>query len=490
MIIIDNSVYEIYTENNTEKAKLIKFDIGIYNNTKEVKIENIALKDNNGNSHTYRIGKIGDYAFANCINLQEIDLNSDITEIGKGAFQNCINLKCICIPEKIEKISSHSFYNCKRLKEVSLKNHPPIKVIAKSAFENCTSLKKIMYGAEDKVYIPKTVRKIGKRAFANCQKIKEIHFLYDSPNDKMNISEEAFINCKKIKNIIGFERVDTVNKSVFENCTGLKEIQTKHIKKLKDDSFRNCQRLRKKGIDLSSVDSFAQSAFSDCNNYPFRNTLYPPTTNLNYSFPKSFTNETLESITYRALWSTRDLEQKNTLTSTIFLCLISITSLLMLPTFFFSSYIRYSNIIISVLLIILGIGIFVFDALSVNYKTTYAKLLSFYKALGISFFSAGLLVLFNSISSIRNSNIHIALVIAAFFLYCISIIMMIFAGVRTIVILFKHNMLIKKLKQISLLTVILSFVSTLIYISDAKQSIKEFGHFLSSIFKRVMEMID
>ena len=62
--------------------------------------------------------EINDYAFAGCVDLQEVKIPSTVTKIGKYAFYNCSNLTKIEIPKSIEEIAENAFEGCTSLKVI------------------------------------------------------------------------------------------------------------------------------------------------------------------------------------------------------------------------------------------------------------------------------------------------------------------------------------------------------------------------------------
>jgi len=64
------------------------------------------------------IKTVGDYAFANCYNLENVTLNEGLAEIGKQAFASCAKLQSVRIPQSVTKIGATPFYNCRNLKTI------------------------------------------------------------------------------------------------------------------------------------------------------------------------------------------------------------------------------------------------------------------------------------------------------------------------------------------------------------------------------------
>ena len=59
--------------------------------------------------------KIGNCAFAECINLNEFEIPKTITYIGAGALQGCSKISKIVIPQNVERLGAYVFSGCLKL---------------------------------------------------------------------------------------------------------------------------------------------------------------------------------------------------------------------------------------------------------------------------------------------------------------------------------------------------------------------------------------
>ena len=477
MIIKDNSVYEIKKNNNGHRsAKLIRYDIGAHNNIKTVNIESVSIPDDTDPNNEYDIEEIGEYAFANCLNIENVTMPK-VRIIGEGAFLNCINLKTITIPKDLMIINSKTFKNCKSLEKVFLINNCSLKTIGESAFENCTSLSFVgrKYNQKGEVNLPKTVISIEKRAFSDCCNITDISFLNSASNTNISIEKEAFINCKRLKTISGFSKVTVANEGVFENCKKLNNIDTSKLTVIKDRSFKNCQRLRNAGLNLNSVIEYSQTAFEGCSNFNFNNSVNDADSTIQYCFPQSFIIDDYKKIEFNILLSSKDLEQRSKkleiATNAFF---ISITAIAIISISALKNYSIFLWLL-SIFLVILGLGFIIFNKLSVNYKTLFANNIDFYTALGLSFFSAGaLLIIYLLYPCVSLPDfIFNWLGFSFILLYICSNMIIICIGIRTIYSMIKHYNIIDKIKRITIISIIISILTALVFIADVI-ALKEF----------------
>ena len=103
-----------------------------------------------------KVHTVKDYAFEDCINLETIVFEGDISNIFYGAFSGCSNLNAINLEDtSISYVASSCFMNCDSLTEVILPDS--VESINDSAFAYCDSLSKIL--------IPRSVNSISANAF-------------------------------------------------------------------------------------------------------------------------------------------------------------------------------------------------------------------------------------------------------------------------------------------------------------------------------------
>ena len=152
------------------------------------------------------ITEIASYAFRNT-DAYEIILPSTVKTIGTGAFAECFNLERINLPEGIERISENMFMYCQVLEEIIIPSS--VKTIDASAFLWCESLERVVIlgnvtaieenafaycDAMDSINIPQSVSIIGQYAF---QEACNLTIFYEGPecwweNLVAKSSEHAF----------------------------------------------------------------------------------------------------------------------------------------------------------------------------------------------------------------------------------------------------------------------------------------------------------
>jgi len=116
---------------------------------------------------------IGDSAFSNCQNLTRITIPSSVTSIENYAFDSCPNLTGIMIPVSVTSIGGWAFYNCFSLTNITIPANSSLISIGQSAFWHCSSLTSITFSS--------SVISIGDRAFRYCLSLEKAVFLGDAP---------------------------------------------------------------------------------------------------------------------------------------------------------------------------------------------------------------------------------------------------------------------------------------------------------------------
>lgn len=209
------------------------------------------------------VTSIGDNAFANCYNLEKIEIPSSVLNIGKATFKSCCNLENVeipngvtairsstfegCyklvnvkIPSSVLKIESFAFGNCNQLENVEIPSN--VIEIVGNAFEWCMSLTQIKVDENNVVYkdvngvlytkdgntiikypsgktenkytILNDVKNIEIGAFSTCINLENIEI----PSSALNIGEYAFRECYSLKNIVIPDSVTTIGEDVFDEC--------------------------------------------------------------------------------------------------------------------------------------------------------------------------------------------------------------------------------------------------------------------------------
>ena len=193
---------------------------------------------------------IGDYAFANCSELQSVTLTGHFRSLGEYLFNNCSALTNLTFPETcasigrflcqgcatllgpitlpagIHTIPYGCFSGCKALTGVTVPSG--VNAIAQSAFSSTEALSSIhlpetltsigedafIFSGIPQIQIPDSVRAIERRAFYGCARLASARL----PAQIDRIGESAFYNCKALRNVTWPQHVGEIGASAFEKA--------------------------------------------------------------------------------------------------------------------------------------------------------------------------------------------------------------------------------------------------------------------------------
>lgn len=221
--------------------------------------------------------------------LKKVVFPESAQEIGEYAFRNCIGIEEIIFGKNIRKIDRWAFSGCAGLKKVIFQENEGIKEIGDEAFGGCTALEAlelpegIQYlgygfigGTQIKsIQIPSTIRSCGvsngrrEGALSGAAKLEEVIISDGTRYVPGNICCN-YIENTSIKKIVIPESVKSIGENAFQNCAGIEEIIFgKNINEIGREAFRDCTGLKKvifqesDETEKSSV-SIGYNAFNGC----------------------------------------------------------------------------------------------------------------------------------------------------------------------------------------------------------------------------------
>lgn len=159
------------------------------------------------------LGIIETQAFANCSRLKTVTIPNKVAEIKERVFLGCTSLETVVLPEGFTTIGGYAFQGCVSLKNVNMPS--TLAKINDSAFRSCSSLETIA--------IPKNVKSIGMDAFYQCTSLKSIEL----PEGLTTIGYAAFCSCDKLESITIPSTVSSLGGTAFSMCKLLKRIDNK-----------------------------------------------------------------------------------------------------------------------------------------------------------------------------------------------------------------------------------------------------------------------
>ncbi len=157
------------------------------------------------------VTEIGERAFYDFTNLEDVSIPDTVKKIGEQAFDHCSALSEIKIPSTVEEIGDEAFYSCESLKKCSLGR---IKKIGIRAFSYCLSLPEIE--------IPSTVEEIGTYAFDHCISLVQCRIL----GRLKKMGNRVFCDCQSLVkfDVSNSASIEKIGRNVCVGCTSLATI--------------------------------------------------------------------------------------------------------------------------------------------------------------------------------------------------------------------------------------------------------------------------
>ena len=157
------------------------------------------------------VATIGNFAFAECSNLNSISLPLSLTKIGEYAFMECYSLPSFIIPDSVTTVGRRAFENCENLTAVTF--GLKVDTLGKPLFENCSNLHNIVWKARNchkgftavnllgsqisSFIIGEQVEVIPDNLLENMSNVKTITI----PSSVTSIGSEAFKNCYNLTTV-------------------------------------------------------------------------------------------------------------------------------------------------------------------------------------------------------------------------------------------------------------------------------------------------
>ncbi len=223
------------------------------------------LKDN--------ITNLGEYVFANCGNLEEVNWNNTLSEIPKSTFSECISLKKFNMTDVVKAIGENAFQGCESLENFDCTKN--ITTIKAGAFSNCSALKTVDIGDSvtsigqsafsecrilNEIIIGKSVTVINDNAFKNCDALKEISL----PDSVETIGNSAFYNCDSLAAITIPDSVTSIGSSIFYDCDALTDVTLgTGITSIPSSAFEHCDVLQSIVLPYRTA-TVGANAFKNC----------------------------------------------------------------------------------------------------------------------------------------------------------------------------------------------------------------------------------
>ncbi len=210
------------------------------------------------------VTEIGNYTFANCTEISDIDFPDGLTSIGNYAFKNCAALKTLTLSGSITTIGIGTFIDCFSLEAITIGNN--LTSIGNRAFVNCIALTTITIG--------NSVASIGESAFNACTALNTVHVsdlaawceitFIDRISNPLRYAKNLYLNGKQITDLAIPEGVKSIKNYTFYYCAALTSVTIPDsVTSIGNSAFSNCWALETIAIG-KGVKSIGDSAFFGC----------------------------------------------------------------------------------------------------------------------------------------------------------------------------------------------------------------------------------
>ncbi|MBQ8100305.1 MAG: leucine-rich repeat protein, partial [Paludibacteraceae bacterium] len=177
----------------------------------EIPSQITAYDDSYGETITYPVVAIGDYAFRGAKNLEELIIPTSVTAVGAEIVEYTPNLKKLSIPESVIKVGWLAFARS-GASEVSIPASASKWYDECCAFQESENLRTVTF-AEGLTLIP-------ARMFFGCTAIQQLYI----PDNVSEIGEGAFSRCTGLGKIHLPASLETLHNRMFHGCP-LRELE-------------------------------------------------------------------------------------------------------------------------------------------------------------------------------------------------------------------------------------------------------------------------
>ena len=255
------------------------------------------------------VASLGSYAFANCDELQRVEVaeGTSAIDMDHHTFYECDKLQSIKLSERVTAIPSTFAYGCELLTTVewpaalatigatafcndkmltsSDLSGTSLTTIGDGAFSGCTALPVVKFPTEttalkiddnafkgtamsgEGLVIPANVASLGSYAFANCDELQRVEIAEGSTT--LSMDHHTFYECDKLQSIKLSERVTSIPSTFAYGCELLTTVEwPAALATIGATAFCNDKMLTSSDLSGTSLTTIGDGAFSGCTALP------------------------------------------------------------------------------------------------------------------------------------------------------------------------------------------------------------------------------
>ena len=212
---------------------------------------------------------LGFQAFFGCTGITgTVRLPKGLKTIGAGAFNLCNKIAGFDFPQSINlaEIPGFAFANCTNIETVNLP--ASLTTIAGTAFSGCTKLETITvdsantsFTVQDNIVYDK---KQPGRLLCSARSRESVNF----PANLTEIASGAFSGCKRLAkaDLSSCTDLTKIDKHAFSDCTGLLQLKLPaNLKTIDDFAFNGCSGIGRSIVLPEKLETIGVLAFNGCN---------------------------------------------------------------------------------------------------------------------------------------------------------------------------------------------------------------------------------
>ncbi len=231
------------------------------------------------------LAAISDWAFAECVKIDALQIPESVRTIGANAFSRCFEIGELVLPEGVESIGNSAFFYCVGLTSVTLPS--TLKSSGENAFEDCNYIEAVNISdisayinisfqslESNPVYhsgtllldgapvtsanIPEGAASVKGNLFVNCKSLKSVNI----PESVTSIGGSAFYGCSSLAELELPERLTAIGGSAFAYCSSLTSVRlAETVRTVGSDAYQGCYGLESVYID--SMDAYQSISFGN-----------------------------------------------------------------------------------------------------------------------------------------------------------------------------------------------------------------------------------